>query len=250
MTPIRICIGTEDKMEIPCKVLQHSIVSRTKSEVQFFLSNNKSWYTEKQRPFQLGTAFSLYRWFIPELFGYEGYAIYLDADQIVLADILELWKSDQLYPNEETSVWCTYQNLKHETSVMFLNCLKAKDQFPSRSTILTELEVDSQREYYRRLMGGAVLKVKPQDIPIFWNHLNFYDKHLTCLIHYTVEHQQPWYKPSHPLTTIWETELVKTLEAGLITRSDIRHFVQKWDEVIDGKKVRYSGLHPYYKKYC
>lgn len=252
MTKIRICIGTEDKTEIPCKVLQHSIISRISSgtEVEFFLSNDKSWYTEKQRPFKLGTAFSLYRWSIPELMGYSGYAIYLDADQIVLSDIKELWQSDQLYPNKETSVWCTYQSLHYETSVMFIDCTKAKDQFPSRGLVLDRLASDYDRVYYKSLMHGKELVVSPQKIPEHWNHLNYYDKHLTCLLHYTIEHQQPWYRPSHALTWLWEQELVAAMSAGYITKRDIQYHINKWDEAIDGKKTRYSGLHPYYKKYC
>ena len=252
MTKIRICIGTEDKTEIPCKVLQHSILSRTSSpsNIEFYLSNDKSWLTEKQRPFKLGTAFSLYRWYIPELLSYEGYAIYLDADQIVLSDIKELWASDQLYPNKETSVWCTYQNLHYETSVMFINCAKAKDQFPSRGLIQDRLQSDFDRSYYRRLMWGQELPCKPQEIPLSWNHLNCYQKNETRLLHYTIEHQQPWYYPSHNLTYLWEKELQSALEAQVVTRSDIKYFVNKWDEITDGKKTRYSGLHPYWKKYC
>lgn|SRR3990167_8078698 len=250
MTKIRVCIGTEDKTEIPCKVLQHSIVSRTKSEVEFFLSNNKSWYSQQERPYKLGTGFSLYRWLIPELLSYEGYAIYLDADQLVFADILELWQSDQLYPNKETAVWCTHQKLRFETSVMFIDCTKAKTQFPKQNIILSSLEKDTTREYYRRLMTGLELKTKPQMIPNFWNHLNMYEANKTCLLHYTTEHLQPWYKPSHPLTTIWESELIKAMDAGYVTRNDILHFTQKWDATIDGKKTRYSGIHPYWKKYC
>ncbi len=250
MTKIRVCIGTEDKTEIPCKVLQHSILSRTTTEVEFFLSNDKSWYTEKQRPFKLGTAFSLYRWSIPELMGYSGYAIYLDADQIVLSDIGELWASDILYPNKEASVWCTHQGLRFETSVMFIDCTKAKDQFPSRGLIQSQLELDADRTYYKRLMWGQELSQKPQVIPIHWNHLNFYEKQWTCLLHYTIEHQQPWYKPSHTLTWLWEKELVSALKSGYVTKSDILHHTNKWDEATDGKKTRYSGMHPYWKKYC
>ena len=47
---------------------------------------------------QVGTGFSLLRWDIPRRCNYEGFAIYLDSDQIVLADIYDLWMSDCQYP--------------------------------------------------------------------------------------------------------------------------------------------------------
>lgn len=37
------------------------------------------------------TPFSAFRWAIPHVCGYEGKAIYMDVDQILLADIAELW---------------------------------------------------------------------------------------------------------------------------------------------------------------
>ncbi|NIQ01583.1 MAG: glycosyl transferase [Nitrospinaceae bacterium] len=37
------------------------------------------------------TPFSGFRWVVPELAGYEGRAIYMDSDFIVLADLAELW---------------------------------------------------------------------------------------------------------------------------------------------------------------
>lgn len=40
------------------------------------------------------TPFSAFRWIVPELAGYEGKAIYMDSDMIVLADIAELWHQE------------------------------------------------------------------------------------------------------------------------------------------------------------
>src|SRR5690606_22934239 len=46
----------------------------------------EGWHTEKW-----ATPFSGFRWAIPELCNFEGRAIYMDADVIVLCDIAELW---------------------------------------------------------------------------------------------------------------------------------------------------------------
>lgn len=41
-----------------------------------------------------GTPFSAFRWSIPEVCGYEGKAIYLDSDFIILSDIKDLWDQE------------------------------------------------------------------------------------------------------------------------------------------------------------
>lgn len=40
------------------------------------------------------TPFSGFRWAIPELCGFEGKAIYMDSDMIVLSDLADLWNQD------------------------------------------------------------------------------------------------------------------------------------------------------------
>lgn len=40
------------------------------------------------------TPFSGFRWAIPELCGFDGKAIYMDSDMIVLSDLAELWNQD------------------------------------------------------------------------------------------------------------------------------------------------------------
>jgi dihydropteroate synthase len=47
----------------------------------------EGWNTEKW-----ATPFSGFRWAIPELCNFEGHAIYMDADVIILCDIAELWQ--------------------------------------------------------------------------------------------------------------------------------------------------------------
>lgn len=248
---IRICIGTEDKTKIPCEVLKYSILKHASSpaNIDFHELNGTSWKSAKDRPFQIGTGFSLFRWYIPEMFDYQGYAIYLDADQIVLSDIQELWQSDQLYPNKNASIWCTYQNLHFETSVMFIDCAKAKDQWPNQKTIEAKLKNDQQRNYYRSLMWAKEIKFAPQVIPNYWNALNSYEKD-TRLIHYTIEATQPWYDPTHPLTAHWKRMLREAVEAGKVSLSDIRAACQQWKPRDKEAGTRHEGMNPMWGEYC
>jgi len=245
---IRVCIGTEEKTEIPCRVLQHSILKNTQSPVEFFTSNDKSWKNAQDRPYQIGTGFSLYRWQIPELMKFEGHAIYLDADQLVFADIKELWRSDITYPNRNTAAWCTTDGMRSETSVMYMNCEKMKEQMPSMQEICSRLKDDKDRTYYRMLMHGKLFHTPPQYISNYWNHLNTYEKGKTRLLHYTVERSQPWYVPEHSLTYLWEEALRDAIDAKFVTKEMIKDHCSDWKPRTE--KDRFQGMNPYYLKYA
>lgn len=85
---IRVFVGSSEKyadIELP---MAHSIYRHASQAVSVtFL-----------RPGEHGlkaagcTGFTMFRYAIPELCDYEGYAIYLDVDMILLADIAELWQ--------------------------------------------------------------------------------------------------------------------------------------------------------------
>lgn len=248
---IRICIGTEEKTKIPCEVLKHSILKTAKdpAKIEFHELYGTSWVSAADRPFNIGTGFSLFRWYIPARFGFEGHAIYLDADQLVLSDIDELWQSDVLYPNKNTSVWMTYQRGHFESSVMFIDCAKAKEQWPTQKEIEKRLSNDPNRLYYRRLMWAQELKIAPQKIPDYWNQLNEIKKD-TRLIHYTIEATQPWYDPTHAFSARWKQALRDAIEAGAVSLADVRAACAKWKPRDKHAGTRHQGMHPNWAAYC
>ena len=82
-------------------VLEYSVRKHTKQPVDivwmqlsrdpnsFWYSNpeaDEGWHTELW-----ATPFSGFRWAIPEYCGFEGRAIYMDTDVIVLCDLAEMW---------------------------------------------------------------------------------------------------------------------------------------------------------------
>lgn len=248
---IRICIGTEPKTKVPCDVLKHSILKTAKSpeKIEFHELLGDSWISAKDRPFQIGTGFSLFRWYIPEKFNFEGYAIYLDADQLVLKDIEELWKSDVLYPNKNTSVWMTHQRGHFESSVMFIDCAKAKEQWPSRAEIEKKLAVDHTRQYYHSLMWAQELKIAPQRIPDYWNQLNEIRKD-TRLIHYTIEATQPWYDPKHAFSGHWKRALREAIQDGAVDVNEIIAACRQWKPRDKTAGTRHQGMNPVWGEYA
>jgi len=110
---------------------------------------------------------------------YEGFAIYLDADIICLDDIKRLWEADVDYPNSKASIWCTYQKCKWfshdtpETSVMLIDCLKARTNQPDLDNCLKYIEKDDKsRTKYVKIMRALKHLDPPQRIPNSFNRLN------------------------------------------------------------------------------
>jgi hypothetical protein len=83
-------------------VLDYSIHKHTNQPVEIIwmqLSRDPEsfWYSDPQKgkgwdTQKWATPFSGFRWAIPEYCGFEGRAIYMDADIVVLSDLAELWQ--------------------------------------------------------------------------------------------------------------------------------------------------------------
>ena len=106
---VRVFIGTEAKTEIARKVLECSIQRRTETKVECVAMIGREWeYSHEGIPF--GTGFSLRRWMIPEYCNWQGRAIYLDADQLMLGDVEELWTMPRRLGSPRTrATWMTHQ---------------------------------------------------------------------------------------------------------------------------------------------
>jgi lipopolysaccharide biosynthesis glycosyltransferase len=242
--PIKIFVGTEIKTKVPLDVLSYSIKRRTSHEVSIVPMIGSGW--EVPKGLHQGTGFSLRRFMIPNACNYEGHAIYLDADQLCLGDISELWGyADKLVGK---AVACTYQPDKFSktpwpnTSVMLIDCHNA-------GWNPAELWDMLRRGYnYPNFMHLTFMDSMPLMIPTFWNHLNVHEDATTRILHYTKEPEQPWYKPSHSLASLWERELVQAISAGAVSKKDFEFALDLWHKPKLDKRLT-QGLHPHYKKY-
>ena len=83
-------------------VLDYSIHKHTQQPVdivwmQLSRDENSVWFSDPAKKLgwrteKWATPFSGFRWAIPEYCGFEGRAIYMDADVVVLCDLAELWQ--------------------------------------------------------------------------------------------------------------------------------------------------------------
>lgn len=236
---INVVIGTEDNQLIPQKVLEYTIRQHCKGEVDIRACR-------QSEPRMGGTKFGFVRFHVPSIFNYEGKAIYLDADQIVLTDLQEL--VDHL---EEQFCLALVKDPvgffgnkpappRYETSVMVLNCDKLKHWQPQtlfNNVVPNDSVLQPGQIHYRDFMWLEWMdKSEIQLLEPGWNHFNIL-KEDTKLIHFSHVASQPWKNPQHPLTEFWAKWLQKAIRAG---------FVSRWELL---SEILNRHIHRYFLKY-
>jgi hypothetical protein len=144
MTPIRIFVGTpanNEDLELQA-VLEWSLrkhasepielewMKLSKSPASFWYSSaikRQGWLTQSW-----ATPFSGFRWAIPEFCNFQGKAIYLDIDMIVMDDIAKLWHTE---PRD--GAFCVAKNPDTFCCTLWF-CDRAKAHLPPAQRIKTE----------------------------------------------------------------------------------------------------------------
>ena len=193
---IRVFVGYDPREAAAFAVLSHSIHQRASRPVAIAplrLSELQAIHRRARDPLQ-STDFSFSRFLTPYLSGYQGWAIFMDCDMLVLDDIAGLWDlRDDRYavqvvkhvhvPKEEVkflgAVQTRYQK-KNWSSVMLMNCAKCTALTPDYVNAASGLELHQfQWLADDRLIG---------ELPGKWNHLVGYDppRRDASLVHYTI----------------------------------------------------------------
>jgi len=193
---IRVFIGYDDREAAAFGVLSHSIHARSTEPVSIAplrLTELSGIYKRPRDPLQ-STDFSFSRFLTPHLCGYEGWAVFMDCDMLVLDDLAKLWRlRDQRYavqvvkhvhvPREEVKFLGAVQTKyakKNWSSVMLMNCAKCTALTPDYVNAASGLELHQ----FKWLEGDHLIG----DIPPAWNHLVGYDppRRDASLVHYTI----------------------------------------------------------------
>ena len=178
-SPIRLFIGYDPREAVAYHVLSHSIIRRASIPVQIMplaLDQLGSVLTRERNPLQ-STDFAFSRFLTPYLAGYEGWAIFMDCDMLVLGDMAELWnmrderfavqvaKHDYTPKNDKKFLEQTqtaYEK-KNWSSVMLMNCARCTALSPQYVNTATGLELHR----FRWLEDESLIG----DIPLAWNYL-------------------------------------------------------------------------------
>jgi hypothetical protein len=251
---VRVFVGTEPKTEIARRVLECSILRHTDQKVVVTPMIGPAWeYDHAGVP--VGTGFSLRRWLIPAFCQWQGRAIYLDADQLVFADINDLWHKPDGHPQPAgCSAWMSYQPDKFratpwpQSSVMVIDCAAARAQWGWHlAEVLKHLRANPTKTAYADFMHCAWMTPPPGRIEDGWNSLNAHTPGKTKLLHYTKEDTQPWYNPAHPHAHLWQLALSVAIARGFVTDELLEEGLGNWKKKADWRST--NGLHPDYRRF-
>lgn len=225
---LRIFIGSEDSQIVAHRVLEYSIRAHSSVPVEITPMLDLAIPVPSDPENRSRVGFSFTRFVIPQLCGYQGRALYLDADMLVLGDVAELaelpFGGNKLlcsYQTDRPAKWkdkATFRPGRH-TAVMLLDCSRLPWKIEE---VIGGL--DEGRYTYEQLVHELCL-VEPAEIadtiPPEWNHLERYDPGLTRLVHFTVVHTQPWRSNANPLGALWTRHFAAALQAGAVSPEEV-----------------------------
>lgn len=198
---IRVFIGYDSRETVAYGVLSHSINARASQPVAIapvMLDQLKDVFRRERNPLQ-STEFSFSRFLVPYLCDYQGWAVFMDCDMLMLEDVARLWAlRDERYavqvvkhehvPKEEVkflgAVQTRYQK-KNWSSVMLMNCARCTALTPDYVNKASGLELHQ----FKWLDDDAQIGELPHD----WNHLVGFDppRPGVSLAHFTIG--GPWF---------------------------------------------------------
>ena len=193
---IRVFIGYDAREAAAFSVLSHSIHARASEPAAIApvkLEELRGVFNRERNALQ-STDFSFSRFLTPWLCGYEGWAVFMDCDMLVLDDIAKLWRlRDERYavqvvkhrhvPKEEVKFLGATQSKyekKNWSSVMLMNCARCRALTPDYVNTASGLELHQ----FKWLESDQLIG----ELPRQWNHLVGYDAPRTdaSLVHYTI----------------------------------------------------------------
>ena len=235
-TPVRVFIGSGEASLIERKVLTHTLKKHCSRPLELYVFNGTHNAIEHNdeppvlAPLSLDlkyrsyTEFSLYRYLIPQICGYQGRAIHLDSDILCLGDIAELF--DLPMGDNAMLAVSEYGDSSWATSVTLMDCSRVRFDLPE-----IYREVDAGKYSYSDFsrLSPAFLAVHPIKIgPLDkrWNSFDYYDSQ-TKILHYTDLLSQPWKFPGHTYGPLWFKYFEEARVAGEITDADINKTISR-----------------------
>jgi hypothetical protein len=224
-TPVRVYVGSQEAQMVPVKVLEYSIRKHTDMAVEVFPLHHAGIEFPMPRDVRNRprTPFSFQRFYIPQLAGYKGRAIYLDSDMQVFKDIRELWS----LPFDGADLLAAWETAgsgrKPQFSVMVLNCETMRWDLHEIVRALDAGELTYETLMYEMKVARHIRTA----IDPTWNSLERYEAGKTSLLHYTDMTRQPWISRDNPLGFLWVRELIAAVGEGFIGRDLVEAHVRE-----------------------
>lgn len=227
---IRVYVGTDRTQLLAVSVLEHSIKRHTTAKVDVIPMLDLPVPTPEDPRNGQRTGFSFSRFCIPKLAGYQGKAIYMDADMLVFRDIRELWEipfdeakiviqQEVKFEDVTTQKIGAPKKRKKQCAVMLLDCGRLDWNIESLVARMDKGEYDYEQLMYDMcILDEAEIKY---GVPFEWNSLEHWDSE-TCLIHYTDVYTQPWTECGNEFGYLWFNEVRLMLVEKKLTEADIK----------------------------
>jgi hypothetical protein len=226
-----IFVGSDRSQLLAVRVLDYSIRRRTTLNIALRSMHDLELPDAADPRHAKRTGFSFSRFAIPALAGYQGRALYLDADMLVLRDLRELYEmpfngAKVLVQGESSPIAGAPARRIRQSSVMLLDCGALNW---NAAQIIAGLGVSYA---YEDLMQKLCI-LEPNQIgyaiPLHWNSLEIHEPDRTGLLHYTDMNTQPWVHAANPNGFLWVNELREMLNDGAL----------HWDELRDEVRLGY-----------
>lgn len=177
---LRVFIGTESKQWLSFELLRYSILRRTQSSLDF---QDLRLLPLKERVRSFGGP-AIHRFAIPEFCSFQGKAIYLDANTIVLGDLFKLLEIDMCGRGAlARPVVEGHPEAGRYTSVMLLDCDKLKEWKLEEWVELMIKDPAAYTNTLKALPGGFGTK-DFGDLPSVYNQRGTFDE-TTKIFHYS-----------------------------------------------------------------
>ncbi|MBI5882792.1 MAG: hypothetical protein HZB91_06780 [Elusimicrobia bacterium] len=201
--PIRVFIGADASRMMRAKMLEYSIKKFTP-------------VTVKVQPLLEGSPEAVR---IPELCGYRGRGIYLDADTQVLSDLTKLW----LCPMEKAAILsCRRPGERHENS--------------RRRVMLMDCEALSRQDG-----GNPDCVEETMPLPAEWDPGERSKEDGACIIDFGGQPTQPWVSNEHARSRLWYDNIREAIQEGFLTREELYEEIRA--NRLPAGLPRWAGLH-------
>ncbi len=228
--PIRIFVGVDRSQELAVPVLEYSIKRHTNAKVEVIPMLDLPVPVPIDPRNGQRTGFSFSRFCIPKLAGYQGKAIYMDADMLVFSDISELWnipfegakvviQKEVKFEEQTTAKPGAPKTRKKQCAVMLLDCSRLDWDIEKIINAMDRGEYD-----YEQLMYDMCILAEDEvkyGVPFEWNSLEHWDR-TTRLIHYTDVYTQPWTAVGNPFGYRWFDEVRRMLNDGTLDIASVK----------------------------
>lgn len=223
--PLRIFIGFDSKEAVAYHVLASSILRRASIPVALIPLTRQSLGRTYTRPRGQteATEFSLTRFLVPYLSGYQGHSVFMDCDMVCLVDILDVWL--EVLANPGKAVYCCQHDYipkaltkfdgheqtkyprKNWSSFIVWDNAKCKALTPEYVNTATGLQLHRFQWTTDEQIGS---------LPLEWNHLvdEYEPNPAAKVLHFT--NGGPWNVEGlslGPEADLWRAELAEALSS-------------------------------------